>query len=526
MKKTLCLVLAIVLVLGCFAGCGKPQTAGDFEVYSKKELDPKKIGDYGKLKLPFGNGEKIELLIASDVVNLNELIVVTELEKRTGVDLDITVVASSSLSNNINVRIASKKLPHIFNGITAASAADLGKQNAIEKLDENIDIMPNFKEIFYDNTEKYNTTDFANWLKSSDGHIYQFPVWDIQRDVNHGFLYRKDIFDKHGIKMWNTTEEFYETLKKLKELYPDSYPLTSKTKAEIFVDFAGMFNIRSYLTWTPYFDEEEGIWKQSLTDPKMKEIADLLKKLYNEGLMDPEFLTNTTQAWTSKMTNKNLSFITFDWIGKLEQFSTNAQEAVPGYDLRYANPIGTGKVRTLDKVWGGASVAAKENSDKAMMLLDYLLSESGAMLSTMGIEGVTFEFDENGKAKYLGIEDNETLSTGLLSEKYGLFSLTQVRYDKRSIYYNYTEREQEAQDLINNKENGGYNPFDPVLIFTDEELEVKDELQPIIKKAAEEFLIKYVLGNENWDEWIANAEKLGSGKLVDIYNQAYKRNYK
>ncbi len=525
MKKTLCLILAIVLVLGCFAGCGEKNT-GNIEVYSKKDLDPKKIGDYGKLKLPFANGEKIELIIGSDVVKLNELLAVTELEKRTGVDLDITVVAASSSSNNINVRIASKNLPHIFSGITADMAADLGAQNAIEKLDENLDLMPNFKEIFFDNTEEYNTTDFANWIKSADGHIYQFPVWDIQRDVNHGLLYRKDIFDKHGLKMWNSTEEFYQTLKKLKELYPESNPLSSKTKAEIFVDFAGMWNIRSYKTWTPYFDEEAGVWKQSLTDPKMKEIADFLKKLYNEGLMDPEFLTNTEAAWTAKMTNKSSSFVTFDWIGRLEQFTTNAQESVPGYDLRFANPIGTGKVRTLDKVWGGSSVAKKENSDKAMQILDYMLSESGAILMTMGVEGVSFEYDENGKAKYLGMEDAERLSTAALGEKYGLFTLPQVRYDKRSIYYNYTEREQEAQDIINAKENGGYNPFDPVLIFTEEELEVKNELEPIIKKAAEEFLTKYVLGSENWDEWVAKADKLGSGKLVDIYNQAYKRNYK
>ena len=31
------------------------------------------------------------------------------------------------------------------------------------------------------------------------------------------FNMRKDIFDKHNIKMWENTEEFYETLKKLKK---------------------------------------------------------------------------------------------------------------------------------------------------------------------------------------------------------------------------------------------------------------------------------------------------------------------
>lgn len=526
MKKTLCLILALVLVVSCFAGCGEKKGTGNIEVYSKSELSPKKIGDYGKLKLPFANGEKLDMLVSSDVVGLEDTLVFKEIEKRTGLDLDVTVVLPATASDKVNTIIASKKLPNLIGLGNSALASDLGSQGAIVKLDENLDLMPNFKEIFFDETEKYNTADFANWIKSADGHIYQFPVWDIQREVNHGILYRKDVFDKHGIKMWNTTDEFYETLKKLKELYPDSTPLTSKTKTEIFVDFAGMWNIRSYKTWTPYFDEEAGVWKQSLTDPKMKEIADFLKKLYKEGLMDPEFLTNTEAAWTAKMTNKGSSFVTFDWIGRLEQFTTNSQEAVPGYDLRFGNPIGTGKVRTLDKVWGGVSVAEKENKEYAMKLLDYFLTESGAMLATMGVEGVTYEMGEDGKAKYLGFSEGENITTSTLGEKYGLFSFYQVRYDKRSLYYSYTEREQEAQDIINNKENGGYNPFDPVLVFTNEELEYIDEVQPEIKKAAEEFLTRYVLGNESWEDWVKKASALGSDKLVDIYNQAYVRNYK
>ena len=58
MKKTFCMLLALMLLAGCFSGCGNKK-AGNIEVYSKAELTPEKIGDYGKLKLPFANGEKI-----------------------------------------------------------------------------------------------------------------------------------------------------------------------------------------------------------------------------------------------------------------------------------------------------------------------------------------------------------------------------------------------------------------------------------------------------------------------------------
>ena len=38
MKKTLCLILALVLVIGIFAGCGEKPTNSQIEVYSKADL--------------------------------------------------------------------------------------------------------------------------------------------------------------------------------------------------------------------------------------------------------------------------------------------------------------------------------------------------------------------------------------------------------------------------------------------------------------------------------------------------------
>ena len=86
-----------------------------------------------------------------------------------------------------------------------------------------------------------------------------------------------------------------------------------------------------------YFDEASKTWKYSDTAPETKEILDFFNKLYNEKLLDPEFLTNTQPAWTQKMTNGK-SFVTYDWIGRLDMFME--QTEVPGYDLRYANPVG------------------------------------------------------------------------------------------------------------------------------------------------------------------------------------------
>ena len=50
------------------------------------------------------------------------------------------------------------------------------------------------------------------------GNIYTWPIYNLNRKVNHGFMFRKDIFDELGIKEWTNTNEFYEALKKVKSL--------------------------------------------------------------------------------------------------------------------------------------------------------------------------------------------------------------------------------------------------------------------------------------------------------------------
>ena len=83
-------------------------------------------------------------------------------------------------------------------------------------------------------------------------------------------------------------------------------------------------------------------------------MLDFFHKLYKEELLDPEFLTNTQPAWTRRMTTGS-SFVTFDWIGRLDMFVS--QSEIEGYDLRYANPVGpTQTLITLEPVSGSATL--------------------------------------------------------------------------------------------------------------------------------------------------------------------------
>ena len=523
MYKKVMSVLLIVAVIGSLVvGCGKEKESS---VPNNDPVAQDQYGDTGGLKLPIvDTPTTITWMVVSPVQGLNDKLVAKEIEKRTGIKLDILAIPPDGALEKAKTTVASGKLPDIMQGLTIREVNDLGAQDAIVAINDYLDELPNFKKLYVDNPDN-------NWVMKSytneDGKLYTWPIAGIARDVNHGFLYRKDIFDKNGIKEWTNTEEFYQALKKLKEIYPDSIPYASKTNTQIFKDWSYGWGIGGS-SYPAYYDEKDGEWKLAVTSPEYKEMIDFIKKLYNEGLMDQEFLTDTSANWTAKMTQKEKSFVTFDWIGRLDMFYGQVKDQIPEYDLRYANPVGpTGHVRTINKIDNfGTMVANNKNKEVALKLLDYLTSPSGGTLISMGVEGVSYEVDGSGKITYPELKDVPKVDIGTLEDKYGCW--VEGMYftsDKRSVYFDYTEKEKEAQDKILN--GNKFEPLDPILNFTNEENARIAEIYTSLFKGAEEFSTKYVLdkshGEAEWNEWLKQAEKLGAKEFIEIYNAAQKR---
>ena len=526
--KWVALTLSLCMLLTAFVGCaGDENEIIEGTNITRAELDPAKIGDYGDLKLPIDNkNTKIEVLCSTSVTTNNESVVLNELRRRTGLNVQIIAVPTSTIKEKASTLVASgDMMPDIFSGgFSIPEFNDFGKQGAFEPLNKHLKELPNLNNIFYKNAKDYGVDQKIKNLMSETGDLYLFPIFDINRDVNHGMLYRKDILDKHGLKMWNNKEEYIEVLRQLKKLYPDSYPMVSKTGTAIIRDIGYSWGINSS---GPYYDESAKKWKMSGVQPEYREVLDFLKLLYDEGLIDPEFLTSTQSAWTQKMVQKDKAFVTWDWISRMDMFEVEARKSYPEYDLEYGYPIG-GKVITLPKISGGAAIKRGKNSMLAMKLCDYLLSDSGAQLMTMGIEGVTYNLREDGIAEYIGHEGQKGVSISDLEAEYGLFiSGLYKRFDRRSAYYDFTDNEKRAQELMLNKEGGGFWPEDPSLSFTAEEKEVTNKYLATYGKAAEEFATKYILGtatgDKAWEDWLKKAQTLGVKEMEDAYNSAQAR---
>ncbi|MCR2822064.1 extracellular solute-binding protein [Lederbergia panacisoli] len=529
------LLFVALLVIGIIAGCSNSgeKTAGETDNQNEsannsgenndsgEEVNEptEDYGDTGGITLPIVDKPvEITWMLVSEVSNLKDKAIIKEIEKRTGIKLNIQEYSSGTYGEKLNTVVASGQLPDIWHGLSVAKVNELGQKGAVVAINEYLDELPNYKKLYAEEND---------WVMKSfsddKGNMYTWPIYGVNRDVNHGFLYRKDIFEKSGIELWNNTDEFYEALKKLKEEYPDSVPYSSKTAEFIFRDWGFGWGITG-AQYPAYYDESDATWKFQFTDPKHKDMLDFMKKLYNEGLLDKEFITDTEASWTTKMTTGK-SFVTFDWIGRLDMFYEQVKAENPEYDLRYGNPVGPeNTIRSLDKIanWGH-TVTKNDKSEIALKLLDYLSSPSGAELIMVGVKDEIYKEDGDGKITYpdlnldvVGIKD--------LENQYGMWlEGMYLRADERSVYFNYTEKEQEAQDMM----QGKMQPLDPILKFNDKENDTIAKLQPNLLTAGIEFSTKYVMtkshGDKEWDAWVEEAKRLKVDDFIQVYNDAQKR---
>lgn len=491
------------------------------ETETTTEAAGEDYGDTGGLALPVVDSPvDLTWVVSSPVENLTDKQIPQELSKRTGINLQIDSYPSASFGEKVKSMIGSGTVPDIFSGgLSLAELNEYGEQGAFAKINEYYDSLPNFKSLFVDNAEN-------NWitysLSSDAGNIYLWPIYNLSRDVNHGFMYRSDVFDDLELEPWTDTESFYENLKALKEAYPESYPMGSKNGDNLFKVMAGYWGIGAGAYYPFHYADDQGEWNFAGADESFKEMLDFMKKLYDEGLLDPEFLTDNQDSWSAKVTT-DTNFVFYDWIGRLSLFTTQMSEADPEWNLSYGYPIGsTGKHLSLSKIatWG-PTVAAGDKEEAALKLLDYMASPSGSELFTVGIEGTTFEWEDD-KPVYPELKDEPLIDINLLMDRYGMWvEGMYVHSDRRSVYFNYTEEEQKAQDLI--VDNDLFNPLEPAIKLSDSEASTFTEINTVLAADLLTFASNYVMNDADWDAFKAQSESKGYKTVEDLLNDAQGR---
>ncbi|WP_461671145.1 extracellular solute-binding protein, partial [Mycobacterium tuberculosis] len=212
------------------------------------------------------------------------------MREATNVKIEFEPVADGWAEKQ-QILIATNSVPDfMMTGHT--DARTYGPEGVFLDLGKYLDQAPNLKKFF----EQYPEAEAV--VTGADGGIYSVPTIE-GKGFNYSWLVRRDLMDKYGIKDPANPEEFYQMLKTLKEHHPDTYPLVPERATHINADslFAPFLTAFTGLSGFVAFDPSHKEYKFAPEHPGFKDTLEYMNRLYNEKLLDPEFLIMKSAQW-------------------------------------------------------------------------------------------------------------------------------------------------------------------------------------------------------------------------------------
>ena len=525
MKRTIALVLAVILCLslvGMMAGCKSGKKLNK----AQKVLGDDVVIDGTDLK--YDSTYTIDMWLPDNTdIEMEGCYVDKLLEKTLNMNLKITEYESRDQYETL---IAQQKIPPLTLANAKIFGPAYGPLGAYIDWNDYIDQMPNVKKWLKDD-ERFQDT-LANYTEE-DGSIYQLPLPQTGFAEVYGFLYRKDIFDKHNLTFPTTQEGLMEVLRELKRIYTKDgktcYPFVQRglnganlsgltSLADLFdAEYTGLSNNTLYR-----LGKDKKTFYLAQTSDNMRECLQWLHDLYEEGLLHPACLTMDTAQWTEAFAN-NTSFVSFDKMDRIQMLTMGAIDANPNYVLTGAPgfKMGTKGDGTLSKLSTGFSFLVSgdldaENMMNVLLYVDFLFSDKGIELTNWGEKGVSYEGDGDAR----DFKDSFTYEGSGLGTA-GLYGVKDF-----DIYCK--SQEQHVIDAIKEVSKTHTEGFkQPRLTYTDVEQRTFDTYFQKTYDLCQARFQEFIQGTKNpetdWDAYVREIEGSVPAEMMNIHNAALDR---
>lgn len=238
-------------------------------------------------------------------------------EEVMGVDLDITLIPNDGFTEKLGMMLAQGDFPDVISGEMPYTSVMSG---AIENglflpLDDLLEEYgPNLLEQVPDNV----------WdeLRGPDGHIYGIGDF-MTNTARRCTVVRKDLLDELGLDIPETLDDFYNVLVAFKNAGV-KYPFIGREKFKYSETFFAAYGVVP-TTWQL---NDAGEVVPAYILPEMKEALAFYKKLYDEGLIDAESLTNNGTVRDQKAAAGDVGMMVVN-ISAAAGYNIALQENVP-----------------------------------------------------------------------------------------------------------------------------------------------------------------------------------------------------
>ncbi len=574
MKKKLALLLALALVIALFAGCGGNSTppAPDAGGESAESGTPAPTDEGGEEEPAYNKGpydfardergiatEKYEYelpLTTEDTIlsfwtccytpfyietDYKDSPFPIELENKTGVKIDYILISPESRSENLSILLASDALPDIISQAnyyyTGVFQDAITEDNWFANIYDYREYCPNY---MYEITRDPSDKAIHNAVFMEEDVIGAFYCLRDKAYKQNSIFVRSDWLKRLGmtrddIVTWQDTHDLLTLFKS--QIETATYPCLLFNTLES----AGThWNMYDTVAWVSpygaqvYVDENGQVYAAHTTDRDRLLMTDIAQ-WFSEGLFDPDWMSYsdlTNDSFRTKWVDDQFGYM----ILATSDCSTERHVLDdPDADwLALRDPV-LEKGQTLHLgdersrvYYGSASVSAKcENIPLAMSWIDYRYSTSGSEFMSWGVEGVCWEYNENGEKRVSEfLCKNPTYNYTMLLLIYCMNTLCDPGLDLNYVHYCYDGGDIviEAYDYLETRNYDGAYEYPSAISFDLEQItKISNYSSDVLTYISENFLA-FVDGStpmSEWDKYVDNFETVGLYDLLAVYQEAY-----
>ena len=555
MKKTLVLVLSILMLVTQLAGCSADkETSGGSSTEnsvstSMPDTKPEDASNFNATGYPIVK-EKVVYKVMNQIPpngfnwSSEEQSFLKAMKNLTNIDFEFSNIPSTDWVTKMNLSLAANDLPHIYmsdvtDGNRNTNITTYGiKGGLLVDLSKGIhEYMPNLLKWFQKEplAEKI--------LYESNGAIYTLPgISMTATNAATTLFYRKDFMNEAGItEEPKTIDEFYTMGKAIADKHAGD-PEFSAILPYSVVHFNNHFE-RTILaglgdyTTSEFHDDGTGKVFYNGTSEQYYRYLEFANKLYKEKILNNEFYTLDTATITA-MTKANKTAVTTNGT-MLTQENFGEGE----YGLALFSPL-TSEYTSEKKIYGrtganrsGYVITNKCNDEDVASLLrwlDVVYSEEDVapglnnISSWLGVRGETWDYTDDTHTEYKMI----------IPKDYSL-SATEFNLQKAapgSIYaINFMAIVSGASPGLKVKGEQSIEKIFPYevrpfpltfLSYTDEENDIYNTAYTDIKKYVDQMKAKFITGVEpltNYGQYCETLEKMGLSKVIEVVQASYDR---
>lgn len=531
-NRILSLLLVLVMLLGLCACATTPaddkteqtpntpqQSTQDSKPQQTTDNEPEQSDD-----ITFPLSETVTFSTFSIVngnVELPDVPAWQMLEEQTNVHWDVQSVLPVEIEEKKSLLLNSGNYPDVFYkaNLTPDQVNQYGSEGIFIPLNDLIDeYCPNLK------AELEKRPGALERITSADGNIYALPFlgrsgsgW-INSFINQPWL------DKLGLSMPTNLDEFYEVLKAFKTQDPNGNGEADE------IPFAATQD------WLYYFlpnfgiavDNNAGSGNMALIDgeyqhlyssERYKEFLAYMQKLYSEGLLDPNtFIQDGSQIQAIGASGDTIGFF-FDLasylvVGRERDADFTRVPVFADNVLPFSLAVAPGTLAITDKC---------EHPEIVMAWADRLYSQEGGALVFMGIEGQSYQLNDDGTWEWiLGDYADVTELRAAECIQGGAYDSSvqpELWFENKADAAEYKFQHDVPSDREYTLESF------PTLTFTEDETStiatINADLDPYIKQYQAQVITGELDLEESWQTYLDTMEQMKLSTLVEIVTNAH-----